>query len=330
MFHGKHRQRIAGFTVMVFLSVLLIADGASARTNAAQTEISSPRVQEKAGSNPNLGKKKKFPILFVALGAAAAVGLILFLGKKKADPKPPAPGPETATYVGGILTVKGVRYELMSIPAGAFQMGSVSTEAFAEEKPVHAVRISNGFWLGRTEVTQGLWQAVMGNNPAHFKSGDDYPLEMVSWDDCQQFIAKLNQMTGGNRFRLPTEAEWEYACRAGTEGERYGNLDAVAWYSGNSGDTTHPVAQKQSNAWGLYDMLGNIYEWCSDWYAADYYTQSPAADPLGPAAGTMKISRGGCSFFDAAHTRAAHRQTAETLHKNYGMGLRLAAISAGS
>jgi formylglycine-generating enzyme required for sulfatase activity len=328
MFYGKYMQRIACFTMIVFMGMVLTADGSFAKAGTAQAEFSSPRVKEKVGSTPEMGKKKKFPIFIVVLGIGVVAGLLLVLGKKKDEQKPPEP--ETATYVNGILTIKGIRYELAAIPAGTFAMGSTAQEALAEERPVHDVRISQGFWLGKTEVTQGVWQAVMGSNPAQFKGGDNYPLESVSWEDCRQFIAKLNQMTGKNSFRLPTEAEWEYACRAGTTAERYSDLDAVAWYSGNSGNSNHPVAQKLPNAWGLYDMLGNIYEWCSDWYAADYYAQSPSADPQGPTAGTMKVSRGGCSFFDAAHTRAAHRQSAETVHKNYGMGLRLAAISAGN
>ena len=174
------------------------------------------------------------------------------------------------TFSNGVLTINGIRYEMALIPPGEFLMGSDSPEADPDEQPVHPVLISKPFWFGKTEVTQALWQAVMGNNPSKFKSGDNYPVEDAPWPECQKFIQSLNQMLGGDLFRLPTEAEWEYACRAGTTGERYGELDAIAWYAGNSGGRTHPVGLKQPNAFGLYDMLGNVWEWCQDIYCFPY------------------------------------------------------------
>jgi formylglycine-generating enzyme required for sulfatase activity len=176
----------------------------------------------------------------------------------------------TATYSNGVLTVNGIRYEMTLVPAGEFQMGSDSPEAAPDEQPVHTVLISKPFWLGKTEVTQALWQAVMGSNPSKFKIGDNYPVEETRWEWCWDFIASLNQMLGSDLFRFPTEAEWEYACRAGTTGERYGELDAIAWYLDNSGGCTHPVGLKQPNAFGLYDMLGNVWEWCRDIYNFPY------------------------------------------------------------
>jgi formylglycine-generating enzyme required for sulfatase activity len=122
-----------------------------------------------------------------------------------------------------------------------------------------------------TEVTQGQWRAVMGDNPSHFQNGKNYPVESVSWNDVQAFLEKLNTMDPGKNYRLPTEAEWEYACRAGTTGEQYGELDDIAWYWKNSEDQTHPVAKMQSNAWGMYDMLGNVWEWCADYLFGYYY-----------------------------------------------------------
>ena len=152
--------------------------------------------------------------------------------------------------------------EFVQVPAGEFLMGSESEEAIYMEQPVTRVRISRGFYLGKYEVTQGQWQAVMGSNPSFFdECGPDCPVEGVSWDDVQEFIRKLNAAVGEERYRLPTEAEWEYAARAGTSGDRYGNLDAIAWYDGNSGDRTHPVGRKAPNALGLHDMLGNVFEW---------------------------------------------------------------------
>jgi len=191
------------------------------------------------------------------------------------------------------------------IPAGSFLMGSDSGRYY--ERPEHDVTISRSFFLQTTEVTQGQWQAVMGSNPAHFKKGDDYPVENVSWDDVQAFLKKLNALDPGKNYRLPTEAEWEYACRAGTSGVRYGGLDAIAWYFNNSDGHTHPVGQKQPNAWGLYDMLGNVGEWCADWYDRDYYANSPATDPQGPSSGKGLILRGGSWGDDDNHVRSAYR-----------------------
>jgi formylglycine-generating enzyme required for sulfatase activity len=228
----------------------------------------------------------------------------------------------SATYSNGVLTVGGVRYELASIPAGTFQMGSKSSEAYPNEQPLHTVQISKGFWLGKTEVTQGLWQAVLGSNPSEFKNGDNNPLEMVSWDDCQGFILKLNQMLGGNAFRLPTEAEWEYACRAGTAGDRYGDIDSIAWYINNSASTHHPVGQKQSNAWGLYDMLGNVWEWCQDWFGA--YSAGYQTDPTGPAAGTYRVDRGGGWHNAPPDVRGTVRGAGDPGARSNGRGFRLA------
>ena len=165
--------------------------------------------------------------------------------------------------------------EFVQIPAGEFLMGS---EARDYERPVTQVRISRGYWLGKHEVTQAEWEAVMGSNPSNFdECGPNCPVEEVSWDDVQEFIRRLNAAVGEERYRLPTEAEWEYAARAGTSEDTYaGNLtdpygrdpvlEGIAWYRRNSGGRTQPVGQKAPNAWGLYDMLGNVYEWVQDWY----------------------------------------------------------------
>jgi formylglycine-generating enzyme required for sulfatase activity len=185
-----------------------------------------------------------------------------------------------ASYAGGVLTVNGIRYELAPVPAGEFLMGSDSPEASRDEKPVHRVRISRPFRLGRTEVTQELWQAVMGNNPSKFPCGGRYPVEEVVWDDTQAFIRSLNHMLGRDAFRLPTEAEWEWAARAGTTADRYGAADDIAWYLGNSGGQTHPVGQKRPNALGLFDVLGNVWEWCQDCWGD--YTDEYQVDPVIP------------------------------------------------
>lgn len=255
------------------------------------------------------------------------MSVLCFAPRAMADPAAPPALPAAATYANGILTVNGVRYEMAAIPAGSFIMGSDAAGNPADEKPAHRIQITRTFWLGKTEVTQGLWKAVMGRNPSYQPSGDKYPVEMLSYFDCQRFVSRVNELTGKTVFRMPSEAEWEYAGRAGTTGERYGELNAIAWHEGNSGNSTHPVAQKQPNAWGLYDMLGNVYEWCADWYGPAYYAQSPEVDPPGPATGRQRILRGGCSLFGAEYARAAHRQFETPEHINQTMGFRLAAGS---
>ena len=197
------------------------------------------------------------------------------------------------------------------IEPGTFMMGSPSDEpGLDNDETLHRVTLTKGFYMQTTEVTQGQWKAVMGNNPSYFKNcGDDCPVERVSWNDAKQFIQRLNQREGGSRYRLPTEAEWEYAVRAGSSTAfangsisefKCGfdsNLDAMGWYCGNSNNKTHPVAQKKPNAWGLYDMHGNASEWCQDWYGD--YPSGSVTDSTGPLIGSDRVSRGGC-FGDAA------------------------------
>jgi formylglycine-generating enzyme required for sulfatase activity len=229
------------------------------------------------------------------------------------------------TYSNGVLTANGIRYELLLIPSGRFQMGSDSPEAFPDEQPVHAVTITKPFWLGRTEVTQGLWQAVMGNNPANFKKGDNYPVETITNDECHRFIDKVNQMLGGNFFRLPTEAEWEYACRAGTTAERYGDIDAIAWHGNNARAETHPVGQKQPNAFGLYDMLGNVGEICQDRYGP--YSSMDQTDPTGPTFGNYRTRRGAGFDGPPECIRSARRGVYSPSYCCASLGFRLAGVN---
>jgi len=185
--------------------------------------------------------------------------------------------------------------EFVRISPGEFMMGcSTGDEACdADEKPAHRVQIKKAFEIGKYEVTQAQWQAVMGSNPSTIK-GADRPVETVSKNEANDFLARLNARNDGYRYRLPTEAEWEYAAKAGGKQTAASpSLDEVAWYAANSGDETHPVGQKKPNAWGLYDMLGNVREWVADLYGRDYYAASPLADPTGPEAGQAGPRGGG-------------------------------------
>jgi formylglycine-generating enzyme required for sulfatase activity len=177
--------------------------------------------------------------------------------------------------------------EFVKIAPGEFVMGCATDDnsCGADEKPAHHVQITKAFEIGKYEVTQAQWQAVMGSNPSTIK-GDDHPVETVSKNDVHDFLSRLNARNDGYKYRLPTEAEWEYAARAGTAAAQ-ASLDEIAWYAANSGDETHRVGTKQPNAWGLYDMLGNVREWVEDVYTRDFYGNSPTADPTGPPGGAQ-------------------------------------------
>jgi|RhiMetdeSRZDD1v2_1073273.scaffolds.fasta_scaffold21957_3 formylglycine-generating enzyme required for sulfatase activity len=216
----------------------------------------------------------------------------------------------------------GMQFAL--IPAGEFQMGSTSGDN--DERPVRTVRIGKPFYLGIHEVTQSQWEAVMGNNPSQFKGDANRPVETVSWEEVQKFIGKLNTKEGGTKYRLPTEAEWEYAARAGSTtaysfGDDSSQLGKHAWFGGNAGNTTHPVGTLQPNAWGLYDMYGNVWEWVQDWYGK--YTVESVTDPQGPASGSHRVGRGGSWFHDARNCRSADRYHDAPGFRSVNLGFRL-------
>jgi formylglycine-generating enzyme required for sulfatase activity len=244
--------------------------------------------------------------------------------------------PSTAKTWTNSLGMKFVRIE-----PGKFIMGSTENE---DEKPRHLVEITRPFSLGDREVTQRQYQAVMGVNPSEFKGSDDLPVERVSWLDAVTFCNKLSAKEGrtpcyringeqvtviaGNGYRLPTEAEWEYACRAGSTtrypfGDNEADLGEFAWFSGNSERKTHPVGQRRPNRWGLYDMLGNVWEWCQDGYDAGYYATSPPADPPGPSGASSRVIRGGCCFNSP---RPADRFWSTPEDRIYDLGFHLAAV----
>lgn len=216
------------------------------------------------------------------------------------------------------------------IPDGTFLMGDQFEEGSQDEQPVHEVTLDS-FWLGKYPVTQGVWMQVMGSNPAYFKKGDDYPVEQVSWDDVQQFIAKLNGL-GTAQFRLPTEAEWEYACRSGGETERFSGSadpDSVAWYVENSDESTFPVGQKAPNGLGLHDMSGNVWEWCEDWFDDMAYAKAGARtkNPLrqNDASGEH-VLRGGSWSDQPQFLRATFRDWGRSDYRGYDYGFRLVRI----
>jgi len=216
--------------------------------------------------------------------------------------------------------------EFVYIPPGTFMMGSPSNEKDRDkDERQHRVRLTRGFYMQTTEVTQRQWKAVMGSNPSRFK-GDDLPVERVSWNDAQKFIRNLNRREGGDKYRLPTEAEWEYACRAGTTtrfyfGDSESRLGEYAWYRNNSGGRTHQVAEKKPNAWGLYDMHGNVWEWCRDWYGD--YPSGSVTDPKGPSGGSDRVIRGGSWNNKPRHVRSAYRGRNVPGSRNPYLGFRL-------
>ena len=238
-------------------------------------------------------------------------------GGQDGDPSPPAAGSSWKSPLG---------MEFAWVSAGEFEMGSPEGEAGREDDEVqHGVRISEGFWLGKYEVTQGEWQAVMGTNPSGFpECGARCPVEQVSWEDVQEFIRRLNERESGSGYvyRLPTEAEWEYAARAGTTGARHGELDSIAWYDGNSSETPHPVGEKRANGWGLHDMLGNVWEWTADWYGGRY-PSGTVTDPRGPSTGSYRVYRGGSWGIYARDVRSANRRGYSPGGRYYGIGFRL-------
>ena len=227
----------------------------------------------------------------------------------------------------GIFTVGGVTFKMIAVEGGTFTMGATSeqgSDAQDDEKPVHRVTLSS-YSIGETEVTQALWQAVMGSNPSYFR-GSNKPVERVSWDDCQDFIKKLNAITGEN-FRLPTEAEWEFAARGGIKSRGYkyagsNTINMVAWYDNNSNSETHNVGTKQANELGLYDMSGNVWEWCSDWYGG--YSNGIQTNPKGSASGSFRVVRGGGWSHNARICRVSFRSHCAPTSRGYALGFRLA------
>ncbi len=231
----------------------------------------------------------------------------------------------SVTYQNNVLRVGELSYRMVYVAGGTFTMGATKEmkKPADNEKPTHQVTLSN-YYIGETEVTQALWKAVMGSNPSKFK-GDDLPVECVSWNDCQTFINKLNELTG-QRFSLPTEAEWEFAARGGNQSRhtQYSgsdNIDEVAWYRENSGGQTHPVKTKKPNELGLYDMTGNVYEWCQDWFGP--YSSAHRPNPMGAGSGSRRVNRGSSWDGPLWYGRVSCRGDRPPGVSGYNLGLRL-------
>jgi len=229
-------------------------------------------------------------------------------------------------------TINSIGMEFVSIPAGSFKMGGdkISEQAEDHENPRHMVKISRAFFMGKYAVTQIQWSTIMKANPSEFMT-DLRPVERVSWNDVEAFIQKLNTKEETNTYRLPTEAEWEYAARAGSEsaytfGSDGNMLSQYAWYGKNSEGQTHPVGRLKPNTWGLYDMHGNVHEWCQDWFDRTYYAQSPSVDPLGPATGLARALRGGDWGSQDWYCRCASRSLSSPDRRSNRLGFRLVKI----
>lgn len=243
-------------------------------------------------------------------------------------PKKPEPEVSVSHYSSGsneVFTVGNVTFKMVWVEGGTFTMGCTpeqGDDCWSVESPAHSVTL-DGYYIGETEVTQALWTAVMGSNPSYHK-GNNLPVEQVSWVDAQDFIKRLSQLTGCT-FSLPTEAEWEYAARGGSKSRGYkyagsNGIDAVAWYTDNSGSSTHPLAQKAANELGLYDMSGNVWEWCSDWYGG--YSSGAQRNPTGPGSGSRRVLRGGSWFNYAGYCRVSYRYRSNPADRGY-FGFRL-------
>lgn len=313
-------------------SIVLVKDGKKYQVKLADLSDADVKYVEdarQAGGAPAgftlMGDETAAPAAPAVPAAAPAV------------PAAPAAAPAdaaNATQAGEAktLTLKGVSYTFRWCPAGSFTMGSPATEAdHDEDEAQHQVTLSQGFWMMETEVTREMWKSLMFANPISF--GENRPVAGVSWNSCQEFIAKLNSdpgMPAGYRVSLPTEAQWEYACRAGSTGAfgGTGNLDEMGWYELNSGNASHDVKTKRPNAWGLYDMHGNVAEWCSDWHSEYYYSNSPATDPKGPETGTERVYRGGSWDDDGEDCRSAHRSDEEPTDSDNELGFRLILVPA--
>ena len=321
--HKLEMKKIARF---LLLFALLANGGIKAQDDDAECWEMLSRAKKNYLENGEAEAREQFRLLISTCPGSVAKEAQEWLQKQKnkqSNSSSYANNAEIETFM-----VKGVAFKMVKVAGGTFQMGATSEQgksARKNEKPVHSVTLFD-YYIGQTEVTQELWQAVMGSNPSYFTGDNQRPVENVSWNDCQEFIEKLNRLTEKN-FRLPTEAEWEYAARGGNKSKGYkysgsNDADAVAWYDKNSGGKTHPVAQKQSNELGLYDMSGNVLEWCQDWYGN--YSSNSQTNPTGASEGSYRVMRGGGWNYYARLVRVSSRDCGTPDGRGSYGGFRLA------
>ncbi|GHV68884.1 hypothetical protein FACS1894199_16810 [Bacteroidia bacterium] len=277
-------------------------------------------------------KKVFTTALVVAVCAGIAFGQVSSSTKKQTVGNSSKAKAKTTTNTGTRKTGSNTQRHpaepvMVSVQGGTFTMGCTDEQGndclSDDEKPAHKVTISS-FYIGKYEVTQAQWKLIMGSNPSEFKS-DNLPVEMVSWTDAQEFIWRLNAATG-KQYRLPTEAEWEYAARGGNKSQNYKysgshNLSNVDWFNDNSDDRPHPVGTKLANELGIHDMSGNVCEWCSDWFGI--YSSSQQQDPMGASSGSARVYRGGSWGGSATHCRVSNRAYDAPSSRYYDLGFRL-------
>jgi sulfatase modifying factor 1 len=322
---------------MRLLAVVLLAGAGLAQTPPVQCagKLSESQVEKLLSAGVSQARVGQFVrtcgIGFEVTPAAAArlrragasnalIGVLREIQPKRAEPvvkadKPPAAQKETPLSTR-VNPKEGLAY--VWIPPGTFTMGCSpgDGECYAWEKPEHLVTITKGFWIGQTEVTQAAYKRVTGSNPSHFK-GPSFPVETINWDEAGRYCKAAG-------MRLPTEVEWEYAARGGNPAARYGTLDTAAWYSSNSGSKTHEAGGRQANGYGLYDTLGNVWEWVADWFDEKYYASSPASDPKGPSSGQYRTLRGGSWVSAPRGARVSYRRWFIPGHRDNDIGVRCA------
>ena len=304
---------------------IMLADLSASSVENAQSD-QNENLTKKSNETQVIKKTHKKHSMRIAWSVAGIIGLVAVVWMAIMVFRDISDKSQSFNEELAIPVNSNVYVELVKVEAGSFNMGATSEmeNPYEDEKPIHRVTLTNNYYIGKYEVTQALWQAVMGSNPSCFK-GDDLPVERVSWNDCQDFISKLNAMTG-KRFRLPTEAEWEYAARGGKKSRGYqysgsNTLGDVAWYGDNSGSKTHAVGTKQPNELGIYDMAANVEEWCQDRYGS--YSSSPQTNPTGAASGSNRVIRGGDWFFLAWDCRTSCRGFRAPGDRFNYLGLRL-------
>jgi formylglycine-generating enzyme required for sulfatase activity len=323
---SRVRRWILGTTV--FWLVVLVASGVTFQQVRAGQERERQRVVAEAKAKAELEEKERQQLAVIAEQERLRLVAEMKAKVEAMRARMASGGPFQAETGERLVLGLAVRW----IPAGRFTMGSPSSEdgRYSDETQ-HEVVLGHGFFMAETECTQRQWEKVMGGNPSNFR-GTERPVEQVSWEEAVEYCRKLTAkqrveglLPDGWEWRLPTEAEWEYGARAGTTGPRYGELEATAWWSGNSGSETHPVSQKAANAWGLYDTMGNVWEWCAD-RSGDYSTGS-VTDPTGPSSGSLRVFRGGSWGNDARYARSADRLRSVPADRDLFLGFRPALSS---